>query len=293
MGKSREHGFWSYALRGTGAALAAFTLYNAARNAPRYADTSARMNGQSFSATERAFAEATPKRYPYDAIAVLSAGVTEVVSACSSPKDEPKYEMSPTAMLRIDAALYAVHLRMTNRIILVGGQGTASVSDAKAMNQILHRRAEELKVDLSDTEIIEGEKSERTNENLQELKEIAQDHKLGKILLDTNDFHLFNSVFLGTVYDVDVYGFNPEEELSKWNSEYADRIKALKNSGAYEDAQKKEGQRSVVLFLNPDLKAAEAVWTKIGPPITVFTASLHHKIPDSVTDGSGKNLTPC
>lgn len=199
---------------------------------------------------------------PFDAIAVLSPGMDEVVS-CLNGEIFRAATAGDTGILRIDAALHAYDRKLSNTIIMLGAKGHPNKgrSDAELMEQVFRKRADELAIDISGVRIIWGTKSKNTTENMKELKEIADTNGFGKILTITNDFHMFNSILLGLTYEDDVYAFVPEDELPRINPEYAKYIDDIKKMGRY-ISEKKEWLRFGVMFFNQDLQLAEALWSQ-------------------------------
>jgi len=136
-----------------------------------------------------------------------------------------------TLMLRerLDASLNYIKSHKDIKVILSGGQGPGeNISEAEAMKRYLSNKG------IEETRLIKEENSTSTMENLQftrdKIEEIDSKKDI-KLMIVTNDFHMFRAKFLAKRNDFKAYGIPANTSLSlkpaNYIREYFGVIKSL------------------------------------------------------------------
>ncbi|SHJ79781.1 DUF218 domain-containing protein [Tepidibacter formicigenes DSM 15518] len=129
--------------------------------------------------------------YEVDYLVVLGSGVWGDV-------------LSPTLLDRMNKALEFINNNPNIKIIVCGGQGKGeNIPEAQAMRDYLVLNG------IDENQIIQEDKSTSTMENLKFAKEIITKlygEKNPKIMIITNDFHLFRSKFIAKKLGFIPYG---------------------------------------------------------------------------------------
>lgn len=118
-------------------------------------------------------------------------------------------KVSNTLKSRLDKALEYYNKNKDIKIIVSGGQGKDEIiSEAEAMYRYLIDKGVDLK------QVIKEDKSTTTLENIIYSKQILKDKNKEKILIVTNDYHLFRARLIAYILGLEDEGLSSQSSLS-------------------------------------------------------------------------------
>ncbi|MFZ3010817.1 MAG: YdcF family protein [Microgenomates group bacterium] len=173
--------------------------------------------------------------YPYDAIAVLGAGMTSDVNGNVFPG---KFE---TRRLYAAAILWLTHT--APHIVLLDGylgpDVDPNINKIKLQEIVRHLSGYTVEIPLSAIEV-ESE-SLNTTENARQMKLIAEQNNWKKIAVDTDQFHIMRAVLNFCINNMSVTGFPVEDVVTQWAPHIEDQINSVNRfSPGYVKRQMKE-----------------------------------------------------
>ena len=136
-------------------------------------------------------------------------------------------QLSWTLYTRINKALDYLNSHPGTKVVVSGGQGAGeSITEAEAMKRFLVAKG------IQENRIIKEEKSTSTIENLRFSKEIIekQSKQTPRIMLTTNDFHMYRAKMLANREGLHVYALPSATPLSiKYNSYFREYFALIKS----------------------------------------------------------------
>lgn len=159
--------------------------------------------------------------YPYDAIAVLGAGMTNDANGNIVPS---KFE---TRRLYAAAVLWLTHTA-PNIVLLDGHQSPdvdTNINKIKLQEIVRHLSGYTVEIPLSAIQV--ETESLNTTENAQQMKLIAEKNNWKKIAVDTDEFHIMRAVLNFCINNMAVTGFPVEDVMAEWAPYVEDQINSV------------------------------------------------------------------
>lgn len=159
--------------------------------------------------------------YPYDAIAVLGAGMTNDVNGNIVPS---KFE---TRRLYAAAVLWLTHTA-PNIVLLDGHQSPdvdPNINKIKLQEIVRHLSGYTVEIPLSAIQV--ETESLNTTENARQMKILAEKNNWKKIAVDTDEFHIMRAVLNFCISNMAVTGFPVEDVMAEWAPYVEEQINSV------------------------------------------------------------------
>lgn len=159
--------------------------------------------------------------YPYDAIAMLGAGMTNDVNGNVIPS---KFE---TRRLYAAAILWLTHTA-PHIVLLDGYQGPdADPNINKIKLQEIVRHLSGYTVEIPSSAIEVETQSLNTTENAQQMRILAEKNNWKKIAVDTDQFHIMRAVLNFCINNMSATGFPVEDVMTEWAPYIEEQINSV------------------------------------------------------------------
>lgn len=146
--------------------------------------------------------EAKEKGYPFDAIVVPGAG---------SVWTDEGFIPNDYGRIRLEAAALAFARKLAPRIILLDGANSLPEDNQTNREYLKQTFGDTFGQELPEEAIIGENHSINTATNMRELKKIAKEHNLLKVIIVTNDFHKTRATLFACQFDIAASSISAEE----------------------------------------------------------------------------------
>lgn len=183
--------------------------------------------------------ESQNPQYPADAIAVPSGGTIRT--------DNGSYELNGDSRIRLEAAAIAYLNKFAPLIILLGVEKSPSEENsAKVYLQEAFSRLTKNTASIPEEAILMETNSINTATNMEELSKIAEERKIGRVVVVTNGFHKDRATLLACSHDVAAYPISAEELVASQGPE--GQIAVSKNNVSWVTIVKEAFEKLTMLW---------------------------------------------